>query len=71
MELYIKAANKSHLQSQVRLGQLYKKTQPYESTYWYRLAADQGDSEALFEVAKAHLNGLGQIKIMRPHLTIF
>tara|TARA_Y100000589_G_scaffold39062_1_gene32738 strand:- start:754 stop:1890 length:1137 start_codon:yes stop_codon:yes gene_type:complete len=59
VELYIKAANKSHLQSQVRLGQLYKKTQPYESTYWYRLAADQGDSEALFEVAKAHLNGLG------------
>lgn len=59
VELYIKAANKSHLQSQVRLGQLYKKNQPNESVYWYRLAADQGDTTSLFEIAKAHLNGIG------------
>lgn len=56
-----KAANLGHVQSKIHLGNLYHKNDPTESLYWYRLAADKGNPEGMYNVANAHLKGRGAI----------
>ena len=58
--LYKKAANAGFAPAQATLGTLYAQAKKYErANEWWGRAAEQGDTEALFNLANAYRLGLG------------
>lgn len=80
MALFESAAHHGHLRAQVRLGELYKAGEMHAAASghrshaphlqkafeWFGKAAEQGDTEALFELGQMHAQGLGTKQDFEP-----